>query len=149
MIRKKLPDGSQDAEDLDLVIRETKRCATIIRRLLDFARQRPPEKKFADLNHVIAETVRLVERPANLHDIEIVLELDPALPQVWIDADLVKQVRDEHAGQRAARDRGKRQHHRPQPPPGRAEEPGAGRGRRCRWSRSPSPIPAAASRRRT
>jgi two-component system NtrC family sensor kinase len=92
MIRKKLPEGSQDAEDLDLVIRETKRCATIIRRLLDFARQRPPEKKFADLNHVIAETVRLVERPANLHDIEIALELDPDLPQVWIDEDLVKQV---------------------------------------------------------
>ena len=92
MIRKKLPEGSQDAEDLDLVIRETKRCATIIRRLLDFARQRPPEKKFADLNRVIEETVRLVERPANLHDIEIRLELDPALPRVWIDEDLVKQV---------------------------------------------------------
>jgi two-component system NtrC family sensor kinase len=92
MIRKKVPDGSQDAEDLDLVIRETKRCATIIRRLLDFARQRPPEKKFADLNRVIDETVRLVERPANLHDIEIRLDLDPALPRVWIDEDLVKQV---------------------------------------------------------
>jgi len=92
MIRKKLPEGSADAEDLDLVIRETKRCATIIRRLLDFARQRPPEKKFADLNRVIADTVRLVERPANLHDIEIALDLDPGLPQVWIDEDLVKQV---------------------------------------------------------
>jgi len=92
MIRKKLREGSQDAEDLDLVIRETKRCATIIRRLLDFARQRPPEKKFADLNRVIADTVRLVERPANLHDIEISLDLDPGLPRVWIDEDLVKQV---------------------------------------------------------
>jgi two-component system NtrC family sensor kinase len=92
MIRKKIPDGSQDAEDLDLVIRETKRCSAIIRRLLDFARQRPPEKKYADLNRVIADTVQLVERPANLHDIEIALELDPQLPQVWIDEDLVKQV---------------------------------------------------------
>jgi two-component system NtrC family sensor kinase len=92
MIRKKLPDGSQDAEDLDLVIRETKRCATIIRRLLDFARQRPPEKKFADINGVITDTVRLVERPAHLHDIQIVLELAPDLPRVWIDEDLVKQV---------------------------------------------------------
>ena len=92
MIRKKLPAGSQDAEDLDLVIGETKRCATIIRRLLDFARQRPPEKKFADLNRVIADTVRLVERPANLHDIGIALDLDPGLPRVWIDEDLVKQV---------------------------------------------------------
>jgi len=92
MIRRKLADGSQDAEDLDLVIQETKRCAAIIRRLLDFARQRPPEKKFADLNHLVEETVRLVERPANLHDIEIALELDASLPRVWIDEDLLKQV---------------------------------------------------------
>jgi len=92
MIRKKLPDGSQDAEDLDLVIQETKRCATIIRRLLDFARQRPPEKKFADLNRLIEDTVRLVERPANLHAIEISLQLAPDLPKVWLDEDLVKQV---------------------------------------------------------
>jgi len=92
VIRKKLPDGSQDAADLDLVIRETKRCATIIRRLLDFARQRPPEKKYADLNRVIADTVRLVERPANLHEIDITLDLDLGLPQIWMDEDLVKQV---------------------------------------------------------
>jgi len=92
MIRQKLPDGSQDAEDLDLVISETKRCAAIIRRLLDFARQRPPEKKFADLNALIADTVRLVERPAHLHDIEIALALEPGLPPVWIDEDLIKQV---------------------------------------------------------
>jgi two-component system NtrC family sensor kinase len=92
MLRKKLPDGSPDAEDLDLVIRETKRCAAIIRRLLDFARQRPPEKKFADLNRVIENTVRLVERPANLHDIDISLDLDRSLPPVWIDDGLIEQV---------------------------------------------------------
>ncbi len=92
LMRKKMPEGSQDAEDLDLVIRETKRCAAIIRRLLDFAREKTPEKKFADLNRLVEDTVRIVERPANLRDIAIALELDPALPQVWADADLVKQV---------------------------------------------------------
>ncbi|MEW6688935.1 MAG: ATP-binding protein [Pseudomonadota bacterium] len=92
MIRKKIPDGSPDAEDLDLVIRETKRCSAIIRRLLDFARQRPPEKKYADLNRIIGDTVQLIERPANLRDVRIALELDPRLPQVWLDEDQVKQV---------------------------------------------------------
>jgi two-component system NtrC family sensor kinase len=92
LMRKKLPDGSQDAQDLDLVIRETKRCAAIIRRLLDFAREKSPEKRFADLNGLVEETARIVERPANLSDIEIVLELDPRLPQAWVDADLIKQV---------------------------------------------------------
>lgn len=92
LLRQKTPDGSPDAEDLDLVIRETKRCAAIIRRLLDFAREKKPEKNYADLNALIAETVRLVERPAHLRDIEITLSLAGELPPVWIDADLIKQV---------------------------------------------------------
>jgi two-component system NtrC family sensor kinase len=92
LLRKKIPDGSQDAEDIDLVIRETRRCATIIRRLLDFAREKPPEKKFVDLNRLLEETTRLVERPAHLRDIDIKLELTPDLPPVWLDEDLIKQV---------------------------------------------------------
>jgi len=92
LLRKKMPDGSTDAEDLDLIIQETKRCAGIIRRLLDFAREKKPEKKFADLNDIIEETERLIERPAHLRDIEIRKELDRTLPSVWVDADQIKQV---------------------------------------------------------
>ena len=92
LLRKKMPDGSADAEDLDLVIRETKRCATIIRRLLDFAREKAPEKKFTDLNQVIEETARIIERPASFRDIEIAMDLGRDLPPVWVDADLIKQV---------------------------------------------------------
>ena len=43
-------------------------------------------------NQVIEETVRIVERPASFQDIEISLDLDRTLPQIWIDADLIKQV---------------------------------------------------------
>jgi two-component system, NtrC family, sensor kinase len=92
LLREKAPDGSPDAEDLDLVIRETRRCAAIIKRLLDFARDKPPEKKFADLNQVIEDTIRIVERPAHLRDIEITTNLDRTLPSLWIDADQIKQV---------------------------------------------------------
>jgi len=92
LLRKKAPDGSQDAEDLDLVIRETKRCASIIRRLLDFAREKTPEKAMVDINQLIQETVRFVERSAALQQIEIATELDPDLPCLSVDADLMKQV---------------------------------------------------------
>jgi two-component system NtrC family sensor kinase len=92
LIRRKMPDGSPEAEDLDLVIRETRRCAAIIRRLLDFAREKAPEKKYCDLNQVIEETVRIVERPAHVRDIEVRMELDRELPQAWVDADLIRQV---------------------------------------------------------
>ncbi len=92
LIRKKMPDGSPEAEDLDLVIRETKRCAAIIRRLLDFAREKTPEKKYCDLNRIVEDTVRIVERPAHVRDIEISMDLDRDVPQAWVDADLIRQV---------------------------------------------------------
>ncbi len=92
LLRRKMPDNSPDAEDMDLVIRETKRCAAIIKRLLDFAREKQPEKKFNDINHIIEDTVRIVERPAYLRDIEITMDLDRTLPPIWIDADQITQV---------------------------------------------------------
>jgi len=92
LVRKQLPDGSPEAEDLDLVIQETKRCAAIIRRLLDFAREKTPEKKFSDINQLIVETTQLIEQPAHVEDIDIILDLDKNLPAVWIDEDLIKQV---------------------------------------------------------
>ncbi len=92
LIREKMPDGSADAEDMDLVIRETKRCASIVRRLLDFARQKAPEMRATDLNPVIEEVARLVERSARLQGTAIEIDLDPGLPRVWIDENQVKQV---------------------------------------------------------
>jgi two-component system NtrC family sensor kinase len=92
LVRKKMPEGSPEAEDLDLVIQETKRCAAIIRRLLDFAREQAPEKKFSDLNGLIEETTHLIEQPAHVEDIDITLDLDEQLPAIWIDEDLIRQV---------------------------------------------------------
>jgi len=80
LLRKKMPEGSADAEDLDLVISETKRCASIIRRLLDFAREKVPTEGYVDLNSLIEDVVRFVANPATLHDIEITTRLDPQLP---------------------------------------------------------------------
>ena len=92
LVRNELEDGSPEAEDLDLVIQETKRCAAIIRRLLDFAREKTPEKNYADVNLLVEECTQLINQPAQLADIEIVTELAEELPAVWMDTDLVKQV---------------------------------------------------------
>jgi two-component system NtrC family sensor kinase len=92
LLRRKMPEGSTDAEDLDLVIRETRRCASIIRRLLDFAREKTPEQKLVDLNALVEETVHFVERSAALQRVEIALALQPGLPPLYADADLIKQV---------------------------------------------------------
>jgi two-component system NtrC family sensor kinase len=92
LVRKNLPDDSRDAADLDLVIRETKRCASIIRRLLDFSREKTPEKAYGNLNTIIEEVVKLISPPAQVEDIEIITDLDEQLPLVWLDENLIKQV---------------------------------------------------------
>jgi len=92
LVRKQLPDDSPEAEDLDLVIQETKRCAAIIRRLLDFAREKTPEKKYSDINRLIEDTTQLIGQSAQVAHIEISMEMDEDLPAVWIDEDLVRQV---------------------------------------------------------
>jgi len=92
LVRNELEDGSPQADDLDLVIQETKRCAAIIRRLLDFAREKTPEKSYVDVNQLIEECAQLVNQSAHLADIVIETDLDRALPPVWMDADLIKQV---------------------------------------------------------
>lgn len=92
LIRQKLPDGSTDAEDMDLVIRETKRCASIVRRLLDFARQKAPETKFADINGTVSDVARFIERSVQLQGTTLALDLDPGLPRIRADENQVKQV---------------------------------------------------------
>jgi two-component system NtrC family sensor kinase len=92
LVRRELPDDSPQAEDLDLVIQETKRCAAIIRRLLDFAREKTPEKSYVDINETIEECLQLINQSTQLADIELVTDLDAQLPAVWMDKELIKQV---------------------------------------------------------
>jgi two-component system NtrC family sensor kinase len=92
LARKQLPPDSPEAEDLDLVIQETRRCATIIRRLLDFAREKAPEKSWVDLNQLVEETTQLIQQSVQAAGIDLTLDLDPELPPAWVDEDLIKQV---------------------------------------------------------
>jgi len=91
LVRDRLPAGSGEAEDIDIIIRETKRCASIIRRLLDFAREKQPEMANADLNQAIRETVQLVEHQVGFQNVTFVWEIEP-LPPVWMDGNQMKQV---------------------------------------------------------
>jgi len=92
LLRKKVSSESPEAQDLDLVIRETKRCSSIIKRLLDFSREKKPEKRSVDINQLVRETEQLVHHPASTHEIEIRLELHDGLPHVRVDPDQIKQV---------------------------------------------------------
>jgi two-component system NtrC family sensor kinase len=51
-----------------------------------------PVKGFFNINRLIEDTVHFVDRPASLQQVTITTDLDADLPEIWGDADLIKQV---------------------------------------------------------
>jgi len=78
--------------DLEIIIRETTRCREIIKGVLDFARQNPPQRKLCYINGVIEKTLSLLQHQAVFHNITIGRKLDESLPQIWIDENQIEQV---------------------------------------------------------
>lgn len=87
-----VPEGDPKKADLKVIVEETLRCRKIVKGLLDFARQSPPQKQLLSLNEVIEDVITLVRNQANFRNIKIVLELDPLIPKIMADKDQIRQV---------------------------------------------------------
>jgi PAS domain S-box-containing protein len=74
------------------IVHEAKRAARIVSKLLTFARQNPPERLQTDINQVIEDTIELRRYPLRVQEIELVIELDRALPSTWADPFQLQQV---------------------------------------------------------
>lgn len=71
---------------------EISRSSRIVRNLLDFARQTEPMLRLLDVNQVLEQAISLVGHQAMLQNVQIMRELDPALPKVMADPDQLQQV---------------------------------------------------------
>ncbi|HEU4401265.1 MAG TPA: ATP-binding protein, partial [Candidatus Polarisedimenticolia bacterium] len=78
--------------DLEVIVRETKRCREIVRGLLDFARQTPPRRQPIDLNEVTRRAVAVVMNQLALHHVSLTLDLSETLPPIAADANQIQQV---------------------------------------------------------
>ena len=78
--------------DLETILGETGRCATIVSRLLEFARATTPSKGLYEIDEIIDSTLHLLECQENFHNINIVRDYAPGLPEVACDRDQLKQV---------------------------------------------------------
>jgi len=79
-------------EYLTLIQDEVSRAATIVRRLLDFARQREPTFGRVDLQGVVGSAVGFVERQASLANQRIIVAPFPEGSTVYADAQMLQQV---------------------------------------------------------
>jgi len=92
LMLKKVDDNHPWKKDLDNIVQQTTRCRNIVKGLLDFARQRKPDRKEWDIHALIDRTVTLVENQARFQNIKIVREFDPHLPHLLVDGDQIQQV---------------------------------------------------------
>jgi two-component system NtrC family sensor kinase len=92
LLEKRLQEDPQGKEDVEVIIRETKRCRLIIRELLDFARPTPPSRKPADLNEVVRHSLAVVMNQLSMSQVELTLDLAPDLPAAFADPNQIQQV---------------------------------------------------------
>lgn len=89
---KRSEDNPELKEDLEVIVRETKRCREIVKGLLDFARQEAPKKSNVNINDVVSRTVSILDNQFNLQNIAIQINLTGHLPPIWADANQIQQV---------------------------------------------------------
>jgi len=86
------PTRARMRESLQVIERESRRCGDLMKNLLAFARQSPPQRADVQLNMVVDRAVKLVSHQFELAQTALVLDLDPALPEVSCDAAQIQQV---------------------------------------------------------
>lgn len=89
---KRAEKDSEMKEDLEVIVRETKRCREIVKGLLDFSRQTVSEKRPTSVNDVVNDACRIVKNPLSMQKAAIALNLGENLPQVHADPGRMQQV---------------------------------------------------------
>ena len=84
--------GSEGAQLLGDIVRETKRCKEITRSLLDFSRKRDLSFDFTDAGEVVRQAVGLVKREAGVRAGCVEVDAPGGLPRVRTDAGSLGQV---------------------------------------------------------
>lgn len=92
LLLKKFPKGSEEYEDVEVIIDQANRCSNIIKGLLGFARATTADKAPTNINDVLASSLNIVRNKADFFNISLVTEFAPDLRKVKADAPQLQQV---------------------------------------------------------
>jgi two-component system NtrC family sensor kinase len=92
LLLERISADDSAAEPIRKIVVQANRCRDIIRGLLDFSRQRKPDKTVCDVNAVLEQCVALVQDQALFHNIEVTKRLAPGLPMAVIDPSQIERV---------------------------------------------------------
>lgn len=86
----RLPDDLHPA--IDTITHETERCGSIVRGLLDFARESVPSRSVANIADLLDHVVSLVVNQVDFQNILVLRRYTENLPEVWVDTSQLEQV---------------------------------------------------------
>jgi two-component system NtrC family sensor kinase len=94
VVKSDLPEDKRKRilEYQEIIDRESKRCGELMKGLLTFARQSPPQHAMTQLNKIVERSRALVAHQYELAQIELIVNTDPALPEISCDPDQIQQV---------------------------------------------------------
>ena len=78
--------------DADLLVQEAERTRRIVQNLLEFARQRTPDRRPTQLHQLVERTIELNTYALRAGRIDVDMQLPGDLPLVLVDADQIQQV---------------------------------------------------------
>ena len=87
-----LPPEDPRRADLQSIVDETLRCRTIVKGLLDFARQTRPQKQLVEIGEIVEDVLGLVRNQASFQNIVVTTDLASGVPSVMADRDQLRQV---------------------------------------------------------
>jgi two-component system NtrC family sensor kinase len=92
LILEDTQDNDPMKNSLEKIVGQATRCRDIIRGLLDFSRQRKPDKALSNINTVMEQCLSFVENQALFLNIEITKNFQEDLPMMVLDASQIERV---------------------------------------------------------
>lgn len=89
---KSIDANPEHGRYLDTIVAGADRCHKIVRGLLSFARQHPPERKLSSINDLVESTLMFVQYELRTSNVEVKTEYARELPQVLADPHQLQQV---------------------------------------------------------
>lgn len=94
--RRNVKSGKANEEsivsDLTKIVAQTSRAAGILQWIRAFTKKRGAEKSLYNLNDAISNTISTLMHPGQRQNIDIVLELDESLSDIWADQIQIEQM---------------------------------------------------------
>jgi PAS domain S-box-containing protein len=90
LLERKAPE--EISTKLTIINENAQRVASIVKRLLTFARQQKPERSMTDINDLLTTTLALRSYELETSNIKVVNQFDPDLPHTMADSNQLQQV---------------------------------------------------------